>query len=459
MSERGGFLTNGEILSAMCEEKGRVYFIGVGGVSMKSLFCLCRHFGILASGSDRRGEPLINSLIKAGEDIVIGVRDSLPPDTALIVYSHAIDSAHPERLMGERKGIPAVSRDRLLGALMECYERRIGVSGSHGKSTVTAMIGKIFTDASRCPTVLSGAALFGSKLPFAIGSFDYLVYEACEYKDSFLSFSPTLSVFLGIELDHTDYFANIDRLSESFLLAMQRAEKLLVNADDPRLLSLALRSGKRVVTFGKAAFADYRYEPVLSSGGPLIFKFFRKGREEGEVSLNMPGGFNMLNAAAALGAAMEEGIDFGRARSSLTEFSGIERRLELIGEYEGRRLYYDYAHHPTEIRESVRAIRERNGEKVTVVFRPHTYSRTAGLWEGFVSSLSSADYAVLLDIDAVREENTFDVSAEHLAREIGAVYCPGEDEIPEILKKTEGDIILMGAGELISVKKLLTNKK
>ena len=177
MSKRENFLTNGEILSAMCEGGGRVYFIGVGGVSMRSLFCLCRHFGIMASGSDRQGEPLINSLIEAGEDIVIGVRDTLPPDTSLIVYSHAIDSTHPERLIGERENIPAVSRDRLLGALMECYERRIGVSGSHGKSTVTAMIGKIFKDAHRCPTVLSGAALSGSSLPFSIGSLDYLIYE------------------------------------------------------------------------------------------------------------------------------------------------------------------------------------------------------------------------------------------------------------------------------------------
>ncbi len=426
---------------------------------MRSLFCLCRHFGISASGSDRQGEPLINSLMEAGEDIVIGVRESLPPDTSLIVYSHAIDRTHPERLLGERENIPEVSRDRLLGALMECYERRIGVSGSHGKSTVTAMIGKLFKDARKCPTVLSGAALSGSSLPFSIGSLDYLIYEACEYKDSFLSFSPTLAVFLCIELDHTDYFENIDILSESFLRAMKRAGKILVNADDKRLLSLAMRSGQRVVTFGKAAFSDYRFEYISSDGGGLVFKFFPKGREAREVRLNMSGDFNILNAAAALSAAMEEGIEPECAIASIEEFSGIERRLEFVGEYEKRRVYYDYAHHPTEIRESVRAIRERTGGKVTVVFRPHTYSRTAGLWEGFVSSLSTADYTLLLDIDAVREENTYGVSSERLAREIGAVYCPCESDVPEFLKSTEGDIILMGAGELLSVKKLLTNKK
>ena len=457
MSKRENSLTNGEILSAICEGGGRVYFIGVGGVSMRSLFCLCRHFGIMASGSDRQGEPLINSLIEAGEDIVIGVRDTLPPDTTLIVYSHAIDSTHPERLIGERENIPAVSRDRLLGALMECYERRIGVSGSHGKSTVTAMIGKIFKDARRCPTVLSGAALSDSRLPFYIGSLDYLIYEACEYKDSFLSFSPSLAVFLCIELDHTDYFENIERLSESFLNAMKRAEKILVNADDKRLLSLALRSGQSFVTFGKSRAAEYRFEHISSEGGVLVFKLFARGREAREVRLNMSGDFNILNAVAALSAAMEEGIEPECAIASIEKFTGIERRLEFVGEYDGRRVYYDYAHHPTEIRESVRAIRERSGGKVTVVFRPHTYSRTAGLWDGFVSSLSTADYTLLLDIDAVREENIFDVSSERLAREIGAVYCPFVSEVPEFLKSTEGDIILMGAGELLSVKKLLTN--
>ena len=457
MSERVVALTNSEILSRICESGGRVYFIGVGGVSMRSLFCLCRHFGILASGSDRRGEPLINSLIKVGEDIVIGERESLPPDTRLIVYSHAIPESHPERVWGEKNGVPAVSRARFLGAFMKCYERRIGVSGEHGKSTVTAMLAKIFSDAKRSPTVLSGAALFGSRLPFQIGSLDYLIYEACEYKDSFLEFSPSLAVFLNIELDHTDYFENIDRLSESFLLAMQRAEKILVNADDPRLLSIALRSGRRVVTFGKAAFADYRYEGCSDKGGELSFKFLRGDREEGELRLPMLGEFNISNATAAIAAAIEEGIDFESAARALSVFGGIERRLENIGEYRGRKIYYDYAHHPTEIRESVRAIKGAGEGKVTVIFRPHTYSRTEGLWDGFVTSLSLADFVIMLDIDAVREEKSARVDALRLAEAVGGRYCRGESEILSLLEETAGDIILMGAGEVEGVKKLLTN--
>ena len=457
MSEYSESLTKSEILRAMSEGGGRVYFIGVGGVSMRSLFCLCRHFGIMASGSDRAGDEFINSLILSGEDIVIGERDSLPPDTRLIVYSHAIAREHPERLIGRREGIPEVSRDRLLGALMECYEGRIGVSGGHGKSTTTAMIAEIFIDAEKSPTVLSGAPLAKRRLPFVIGSLDWLIYEGCEYKDSFLSFSPTLSVFLNIELDHTDYFKNIEMLSESFLRAMKRAEKILVNADDPRLLSLAIRSGVRTVTFGKAQFADYRYERLKEKGEGLSFRLFYKDTELGVISLGMLGAFNISNAAAAIGAAMEEGIDFTRAAASLSEFHGIERRLEYIGDYTGRALYYDYAHHPTEIRESILALREKGA--VTVVFRPHTYSRTADLLSGFVSSLSLADSVIMLDIDAVREENVFGISSERVAAEIGGIYCQSEDMLPTLLEKTEGSIVLMGAGERRGAKKLLTKGK
>ena len=454
MSECGECLTKREILTLLNEGRGRVYFIGVGGVSMRSLFCLCRHFGIKASGSDRRGEPLINSLIESGEDIVIGEREALPEDTSLIVYSHAIEKGHGEREAGRRAGIPEISRDRLLGALMECYEERIGVSGSHGKSTVTSMIGEIFQEAGKAPTVLSGACLRGSRLPFKIGSLDYLIYEGCEYKDSFLSFSPTLGVFLNIELDHTDYFKDIEALSDSFCRAMRGAGKLLINADDPRLLSLALRSGVRTVTYGMAAFADYSCEVVSAKPGALSFKVFYKGLSLGEMTLPMLGEFNISNAMAAIGASMEMGVDFHTAKGVLSKFSGIERRLERIGEYRGRGVYYDYAHHPTEIRESVRAVRGEGG-KVTVIFRPHTYSRTEGLWEGFVSSLSTADHVILLDIDGVREKNISGVTSLALSSAIGGVYCDDDSKLHDLLDHTEGDIIVMGAASLDGVRALL----
>lgn len=458
MSERAAVLTNGEIFDIVTKGGGRVHFIGVGGVSMSSLFCLSRHFGISCSGSDRAPSRITDALISLGENIVIGERSDLPTDTRLVVYSHAIESSHPERKFAREHGISEISRAQYLGAIMECYERRIGVSASHGKSTVTAMIAKIFSDSAHMPTVLSGAPLFSSELPFSIGSLDYLIYESCEYKDSFLSFSPTLAVFMNMELDHTDYFKDIDALSSSFLSAMKRAERIIVNRDDAALYSLALKSCRRVISYGRDMGADFRYEIISERARELCFRLFKREKELGEVTLPMLGSFNISNAVAAIVAAMEYAVDFDVAARSLSSFSGIGRRLELIGEYKGRALYYDYAHHPTEIRASVSAVREASDGKVTVIFRPHTYSRTAGLWDGFVDSLSRADYSVILDIDAIREKENLSVSASELAAACGGIYCPEDASVSDILETTEGAIILMGAADVERIKKLLTNR-
>jgi len=457
MSEHDAVLTNGEILDIVTKGGGRVHFIGVGGVSMSSLFCLSRHFGISCSGSDRAHSRITDALISLGENIVIGERSDLPTDTGLVVYSHAIEMSHPEREYARAHGIREISRAQYLGAIMECYERRIGVCASHGKSTVTAMIAKIFSDSALMPTVLSGAPLFSSELPFSIGSLDYLIYESCEYKDSFLSFSPTLALFLNMELDHTDYFRDMDALSSSFLSAMKRAERIIVNRDDSALYSLALKSGRKVISYGRDMGADYRYEIISDRARQLCFRLFKREERLGEVTLPMLGSFNISNAVAAIVAATECSVDFQAACESLSSFSGIGRRLEHIGEYKGRELYYDYAHHPTEIRASVSAVREATGGKVTVIFRPHTYSRTAGLWDGFVDALKGADYRVLLDIDAVRERENLSVSAPGLAAACGGIYCTGADFVSDILDKTEGAIILMGAADVERIKKLLTN--
>ena len=456
MSERDVTLTNCEILDILAKDGGRVHFIGVGGVSMCSIFCLCRHFGIRASGSDRKENLLTKALIDAGEDIYIGEKKALPEGTSLVVYSHAVKQSHPERVYARANGIIEVDRAQYLGALMQCYVFKIGVSGSHGKSTVTAMISKIFTDSNLSPTTLSGASLFNSKLPFAIGSLDFLVYEGCEYKDSFLSFHPSIGVFLNLELDHTDYFKDIEAISDSFLRAMKNCERLVVNADDERLFDLAKRSCVPIVTYGTGPFCDYRYEIIEKGTHTLKLKLYERGRELGEVSLPMLGSFNAANATAAIAVALESFIDFTKARDSLSAFTGIERRLEYIGEYKGRKIYYDYAHHPTEIKASIAAIKD-TGSGVTVIFRPHTYSRTEGLWSEFVSALRGADFVLLLEIDGVREEKGEKVSSRDLAKCVGGVFCEGGEEVIESLDSTEGDIILMGAADVLEIKNYLTN--
>ncbi|MBQ5800818.1 MAG: hypothetical protein IIW20_02940 [Clostridia bacterium] len=425
---------------------------------MSSLFCLSRHFGINVSGSDRERGELLSLLLRLGADVYVGERDSLPEKTDLLVYSHAIGEDSAERRLAREIGIPEVSRAEYMGALMTCYEKRIGISGSHGKSTVTAMTEKIFRDAKRNPTALSGAALFSSELPFRIGALDYLIYEGCEYKDSFLSFSPTVGVFLNMELDHTDYFKDISALSDSFVKAINRSHRAIINIDDRGLSSLLPSVQAHTVTYGSGEGADYRYSIISERPWELEFSLLCRGEEMGGVRLPMLGAFNISNAAAAIAAAMESGIDFETAARSLAEFSGIGRRLERIGEWRGRAVFYDYAHHPTEIKASIEAVKGATGGRVAVIFRPHTYSRTRDLYADFKSALSLADELIILDVAAIREKFDGKTSASSLAAECGGKYCSSPREITENLPSGDGAIILMGAADLSEIKKLLTNQ-
>ena len=435
----------------------QVHFVGIGGVSMASLADLALTFGAQISGSDRHLGERTHRLVAKGVEIYAGhSSDNVKDNTDLVVYSSAIPEDNPELLRAVEMGIPALSRAEFLGDLMINYDRRIGISGTHGKSTVTAMLDRIFTLAGKDPTTLAGEDLPNSSSALRAGGKETMIYEACEYKDSFLSFSPSIAVFLNMELDHTDYFIDEAALSRSFCSAMERADRVIVNRDDESLFCAALKSEKHVISFGVSENADYRYEIISIKARDMRFKLFMRGEELGEVRLSMLGHFNISNAVAALAAAIESGIDFKLAAKSLSEFTGIERRLEKIGKYKGRGLYFDYAHHPTEISASIKAIRSVGAGEVTVVFRPHTYSRTKSLWENFKRALSEADSVIILDIDAVREKRIAGVSSEALAREINGIYCHSEAELEHILDETVGDIILMGAGELEKIKKHLT---
>ena len=444
------------ILSILSKEGISVHFCGVGGVSMRSLFFVSRHFGIACSGSDRGCADFISYLSDMGEDAFLGEREALPKSTALLVYSHAISPDNPERVYARKMRIAEVSRAEYLGALMHCYDFRIGVSGSHGKSTVTAMLAHILKSAHMNPTVLSGASLCESESPFYIGSLDFLVYESCEYRDSFLHFSPTVALFLNMELDHVDYFKDKEELSASFLKAMHTAEICVVNIDDAGLRELIMsESDIRAVTYGTSTNADYRYEIVSPEPMKMRFRLFFKNELLGEVSLGMLGTFNVSNAVAAIVGARLASLDFCEAAEAIGKFKPIARRLEHIGRYRGREVYYDYAHHPTEIKASVEALKAYTGGEITVIFRPHTYSRTKGLWDDFKKVFSEIDNVILTDISAIRENEISGVSSERLAFECGAVYASDAREILKNLELTKGDIIVMGAADLSDVIKFL----
>jgi len=433
----------------------KIHFIGVGGVSMYSLARLSVSPARRISGSDREESERTRALSGLGVDVSIGHREGGLEGCDLVVYSHAIREDDPELLAARKMGTLTVSRAEYLGALMLGYKTKIGISGTHGKSTTVAMLDTVLASARRNHTTLSGAKLITGE-PYRMGNNETLLYEACEYKDSFLKFLPSIAVALNLEYDHPDYFESVDAIKESFEKALSKAERALINIDDMELLSIKKSLSKKteLITFGQTERADIRYRIV--SFEPSGCKFTLEYKKEIlRLETSVGGAFNVLNAAAAASVALLLGIEKEYIFEGIKAYRGIEARMEHIGSFLGRDVFRDYAHHPTEIRATLNALKMMTGDEITVVFKPHTFSRTKALFEDFKLSLSIADYVILTDIFPAREESIEGISSQRMAEEMrsNSVYIE-ENKIRRYLENnTRGAIMLMGAGNMDSIKK------
>ena len=374
------------------------------------------------------------------------------------VYSLAIDESNTEIRHLRALGIPLISRAQLLGAVMSSFKTRISVSGSHGKSTTTAAIDHILCASGTPHTTVSGATLSCSDSLFNGGG-EIFVAEACEYKDSFLRLCPSHQIITSVELDHTDYFSDLDMLKASFMRSVSDVDVALINADDPTAyeISAQLRreEGKRrIYTYGKSRAADYRFESISRDGELTRFSVIKEGQTF-RLSTDLMGEFNLYNLTAAVAMADIIGIDKGCIEEAVSDFHTIDRRLTLLSTVGATRVYYDYAHHPAEIRATLAALKERYGT-VTVIFRPHTYSRTRSLWNDFISEFSKADFTIMLDIYPAREEYIEGIDARKLAQEIPrGVYSEQCEAARLALLYRTGAIVLMGAGDVESIKQEL----
>ena len=322
------------------------------------------------------------------------------------------------------------------------------------------MLDAIFLASGSDVTVLSGADLPCGE-PLKIGGDESLIYEACEYRDSFLKFSPTVAIGLNLELDHTDYFDSINAIKDSFKKAMSRADDFaVINGDDENLRQIIKQINSRVVTFGQSQICDYRYSIISFRDVGFDFEILYHGASVGVFRLNIPGAFNLSNATAAIVTALECGIGAEHIREAISAYQGIPRRLERVGTRYNRAVFYDYAHHPTEISASISALKALTRDALTVIFKPHTYSRTQSFWEELKSALSLADHVILTSIYPAREEAVAGVSSELLAYEIGAraKFLEDDDILRHLDLNTHGTIVIMGAGDMEKIKKDVLNK-
>ena len=396
----------------------KIHMIGIGGIGMSALAQLYLSEGEAVTGSDREASPTIELLEKKGIRVAIGQKaDNVPADADLIVYSDAVWEDNTERMRTKELGLQQVSYFDALGEVAK-GKRTIAVTGTHGKSTTTAMLAKILKDAGKDPTAIVGTIVpeFGSN--FLQGESDIFVVEACEYRNHFLAFNPEVLVITNMEWDHTDFFKTFDDMKKAFDQARAQA---------------------------KVVIDEVHY------------------REETVPELQLVGEFNKNNARAAKAGAKVLFPDLADADidRSLASFAGTWRRFEKKGTTpEGALVYDDYARHPTAIREPLAAAREKFPDKrITIVFHPHLYSRTRDLFQEFARELAKADRVILVPIYPAREDPIPGITSDRLAEEIrtrnkNVVSLHGFGEIEQELRVATSaqDLILtMGAGDIYKV--------
>ena len=438
--------------------KGRkkLWFIGIGGIQMHTLALACRAKGFEVGGSDTCEGEGVQRLRAAGVEVHVGHHPTALADFDAVVYTLAIDEQDPEFLTAIALGLPVISRADLLGWLSAAYPCRIGVAGSHGKSTVTAMLAEIFTRAGRDPTVFCGAML-PSGSAWREGNGEACICEACEYGNSFLALSPTHTLLLNVDYDHADFFENESLFHQAFAKLATRTKKdgaVLFYEADENARKAATASPAPCRSFGLAK-GDCHAKNLQYEAGRGEFSLVLYGNEVGCVRLLVPGEHNVKNALAAALCAAECGIEAESILQGLASFKGAARRMEYRGLFCGVQLFDDYAHHPREIAASIataRQITPKTG-RVFAVFQPHTYSRTKAFFKELCEALSRADRVILTDIYPAREKDTLGMSAAALAEAIGdkARCVAALAEIPPLLKTqtTPGDTLLvMGAGNI-----------
>lgn len=442
-----------------------IYFMGIGGISMSGLAQILLSEGFRVSGSDMKASSLTDALIEAGANVYIGQKSenlSCAPD--LVVYTSAIRPDNPEWIAMEAAGIPSLSRAQLLGQMMRNYRYPIAVSGTHGKTTTSSMLSEILMVGEQDPTLSIGGILPSIDANFRIGKNDYFVLEACEYTNSFLSFFPRISIILNIEEDHLDFFQDLEDIRSSFhrfarLLPADGA--LIINGEIDRLDEITSDLACPVITFGTDPEMDY-YATDITYDEQAHATFFahRKGSDEvRRISLGVPGYHNVGNALSVLAACDLLDIPYEQVSKGFEGFHGTERRFQIKGSFNGITVIDDYAHHPTEIRATLKAVAQVPHNRVWTIFQPHTYTRTKAFLTDFADALTGSDEIILADIYAAREKNTIGITSVDLQHAIEALgkrcyYFPSFEEIEAFVKTncTTGDLLItMGAGNVVNI--------
>ena len=437
----------------MYRKTKNIHFVGIGGIGMSGIAALLLNLGYRVSGSDLRSTDITKGLEELGGVIYEGHQREWVAGADVVVTSTAISADNPEVLAAHEAHVPVIQRAEMLAELMRLKKYGIAVAGSHGKTSTTSMVAAILAEAGLDPTVVVGGKVHALGSNARLGAGEFLVAEADESDGSFLKLSPVIEVITNIDLEHLDYYRDIEHIKDVFLEFTNRLPfygVAVVCIDNDHVAQLLPRIHKRLFTYGLSEQADLQAVQITTGGGVSEFTVRTRTGELGRIRLNRPGRHLIYNSLAAIGVGLELEIDFAVIAKALEGFLGVQRRLQVKGEMGGILVVDDYGHHPTEIRATLDAIREGWPERrVVVAFQPHRYSRTAGLFAEFVTAFRRADVLVLTDIYAASEQPIAGVSAEHL---LEAIKQHGQRQahfIPELVQKPEALLALLQPGDLL----------
>ena len=442
----------------------KLHFVGIGGSGMCPMAELLMHRGYEISGSDQNESDTLDRVKSWGIPVYMGHSPENIGEAEAVVYTAACKSDNPELVAAREKGVPTLERSVMLGMLTEKYPQLVAVSGTHGKTTTTAMLTQIFIEAGADPS-----AIIGGKLPIInsncrVGKSDTIICEACEYVDTFLQLHPAVSLILNIEPDHLDYFKTLGNIVKSFRqFAVQTDRLLVVNAANQSVMEAVEGLEREVVSFGLDSSCDY-YPANLNEEPSACedFTLMCRGEALGRVNLSVPGKHNMLNALAAAAAAHSLGIAPEAICSALEHFGGVHRRFEILGQFDGVTVADDFAHHPTELTAVLSSAMRMGYGQVWAVFQPHTYSRTYTFLNDFAEALAIPDHLIMTEILAVREENTYNIHTSDLAAKVpGSVWFDGFDKIAKYVMENAkpGDLILtLGGGAIYKCANLIVER-
>lgn len=447
----------------MYNQQLHLHFIGIGGVGMAGIAEVLINLGYPISGSDIKDSHLVNHLRELGAKISIGHnKNNIPAGTSVIVTSSAVDHTNAEVIEAIERGIPIIPRAEMLSELMR-MKYGIAVAGSHGKTSTTSMIGKILNDVGYDPTIIVGGRILSQNSGAKLGTGQYLVAESDESDGSFNLLRPAIAIVTNIDNEHMSHYGSFGNLENSFKKFIQSVPFygiIVACYDDPVVRGICQDSKRRVFSYGLSPEWNLHAENIVIDKGVSKFNLVFDNKSY-DAMIPVPGQHMVLNALASISVALELGVYIEEAINSLSTFAGVARRSQLLIEKNGITILDDYGHHPTEIRSTIKAIKEsyikNNSGTLKVIFQPHRFSRTRELFGDFVNCFEDADELFVSDIYSAGEEAITGITGESLANSIHNKQTKFignllEDSVSILNQSKSGDVILtLGAGSITQI--------